>query len=77
MLLSTVYSGADMTIQESIIARIAYALGKEVGQYAASSRDQALAIERFVIQYKPDKPCNWRLECVLNGRCPKDPACNH
>ena len=64
-----------MTIQESLVARIAFTLGKEAA--SASSRDQALAIERFVIQYKPDKPCAWRLECVLHGRCPKDPVCNN
>ena len=65
----------EMTIQESIIARVAYTLGKEVGTYAASSRDQALAIERFVLQYKPDRPCHYRLECVLHDRCPQDPVC--
>ena len=64
-----------MTIQESLIARIAYAIGKEAA--SASSRDQALAIERFVLQYKPDKPCLWKLECVLNGRCPRNPVCNN
>lgn len=65
-----------MTIEESIIARIAYALGKEAS--SASSRDQALAIERFVLQYRPDKPCEWKLKCVLNSTCCNgDRVCNN
>jgi len=34
-------------------------------------------VERFIEVHNEDTPCRYEYECVMTGRCPRDPVCNN
>jgi hypothetical protein len=56
-----------LRLERGVIARIIrHVIKGEDGEYAA----------KLIERYDAYKPCYYERECLLRGRCPKDPACD-
>lgn len=66
-------SGGGITIREAKIAQIAAYIGRQTAGLSQAEHDGL--IDRFIHGYHPDRPCEYDLKCLKDGRCPMSPDC--
>lgn len=67
-----------MTDNEARIARIAFELAADLHAYSSINGKYSDHIrESFIKKYDPNRPCQYRTECVDTGRCPREIACDN
>jgi hypothetical protein len=66
-----------MTTNEARIARIAFHLAEQdMERYCGQAANPEL-LRKFIEKYQDGLPCHYLPECVLNGQCPREIACDN
>lgn len=67
-------NGGGITIRESKLVRIAAEIGRTAAACTTIEHDALL--NQFIQDYDPDRPCEYLLDCLRDGRCPMSPSCD-
>lgn len=61
----------------ALVAEVTKSILKTDGVYSTGPADVNRVFETLAQHYDPARPCQWKLDCLMTGRCPKDPVCNN